>query len=477
MKRTLRLRPALLAAITLSFALLVAGSVSVGAASSASATQSSAASNDIPMIFFASDGMRPDLVDKYAKQGAMPTMKALMKQGVTGKNGLLQGFPPNTGVGWYTLATGTWPGEHGSTNNTFHRTGEGNFNNSTSFATTGILQADHIGQTAERAGKTVVSMEWVGTRNLVPALQGPVVDFRTFIGGRGIVLNYDLPGQPAGANAFGVQYQRINLAPTRPAGRTSPRRSARRSRRRSRTTTRRSPRTGSGTSTSTTPRTTARVNYDRVLIVSAANAKNGATAVANLAQGEWADAKVTLATGTFAGRTAGFYAKLIDLTGDLSKFRLYFTSVQRANATYNALGPAGSTAFEETLNRDFPTSTAADFAPLEAGIVDEDTYVEQGLMWKDAHWAYLHYIFGPAPDGLGVKPDLLLLGVPRRPTSSSTSSPALVTPRPTSTASPTRTTTTSRTTTSRTAASPCARATSARRTSEADNTLALGRGS
>ncbi|HET9666596.1 MAG TPA: 5'-nucleotidase C-terminal domain-containing protein, partial [Desertimonas sp.] len=58
------------------------------------------------------------------------------------------------------------------------------------------------------------------------------------------------------------------------------------------------------------------------------------------------------------------------------------------------------------------TSTAADFAPLEAGIVDEDTYVEQGLMWKDAHWAYLEYILGPAPSGLGVRPDLLLVGNP-----------------------------------------------------------------
>ena len=103
----------------------------------------------------------------------MPTMNALMKQGVTGKNGLKQGFPPNTGVGWYTLSTGTWPGEHGSTNNTFHRIGEGNFNNSTSFATNGILQADHIGQAAERAGKTVVSVEWVGSRNLTAAAPGP----------------------------------------------------------------------------------------------------------------------------------------------------------------------------------------------------------------------------------------------------------------------------------------------------------------
>ena len=60
-----------------------------------------------------------------------PPIEDLMKTGVKGDNGLLQGFPPNTGVGWYTLATGTWPGEHGSTNNTFHRTGEANFNNST----------------------------------------------------------------------------------------------------------------------------------------------------------------------------------------------------------------------------------------------------------------------------------------------------------------------------------------------------------
>ena len=411
MKRTLRVRPVILAALTLSFALLVAGSVSAGAAATKSGEKARGAPSGTPVIYFAADGMRPDLVDKYANAGAMPTMKQLMAQGLKGENGLLQGFPPNTGVGWYTLSTGTWPGEHGSTNNTFHRTGEGNFNNSTSFATTGILQADHIGQSAERSGKTVVSMEWVGTRNLVPALQGPVVDFRTFIGGRGIMLNYDLPGQPAGANAFGVQYQKVTLADA--AGWTNVPASFSPAKQAS-FTHNNAQIAANGVwdvyiYDSTDDGTT---NYDRVLIVSAANAKNGATAVANLAQGEWADAKLTLATGTFAGRTGGFYVKAIDLNADLSKFRLYFTSVQRANATYNALGPAGSTDFEEKLNRDFPTSTAADFAPMEAGIVDEDTYVEQGLMWKDAHWAYLQYILGPAPSGLGIKPDLLLVGSP-----------------------------------------------------------------
>ena len=86
---------------------------------------------------------------------------------------MLQGFPPNTGVGWHTMATGTWPGEHGSTNNTFHRIGEGTYNNRTAFSTNGILQADTIAQAAERAGQKVVAMEWVGARNYEPALQGP----------------------------------------------------------------------------------------------------------------------------------------------------------------------------------------------------------------------------------------------------------------------------------------------------------------
>jgi len=108
------------------------------------------------------------------------------------------------------------------------------------------------------------------------------------------------------------------------------------------------------------------------------------------------------------GKTAGFYMKLLDLTPDLSKFRLYFTSGMRVNATYHALGPAGSDAFAETLAKNFPTSVSADFAPLEAMIVDEDTYVELGLKWADAALAYLHYIF----ENLGYKPDILFLGTP-----------------------------------------------------------------
>jgi 2',3'-cyclic-nucleotide 2'-phosphodiesterase (5'-nucleotidase family) len=401
--------PALLA-VAAAAALALFGA---GAAGSSPAKGPGAKPSAQQVVFFNADGMRPDLMERYAAAGAMPTYKNLMDTGVRGANGMQQGFPPNTGVGWYTLATGTWPSEHGSTNNTFFRTGDA-FNNRTAAFTNGILQADSLPQAAERAGKTVVSVEWSGGRNLVPTLQGPVVDYRTFFSNRGVLVNYDLPGQPAGANAFGVSYQRVDLDPA--AGWTN-------------VPTSYSPAEQEQLKVTNTafPATDnvdrfydlyvydstndAAMNYDHALVVPSTATKDGSQQVADLKQGDWQDVKVTL-TGARAGQTAGFYLKAIDIAPELSKFRVYFTSIARSNASYPAY-PGGSVAFENYLNATFPSATGADFAPQEAGIVDDATYVQQGLMWKDAQWAYLRYILGPTAQGnLGVEPDLLMAGVP-----------------------------------------------------------------
>jgi 2',3'-cyclic-nucleotide 2'-phosphodiesterase (5'-nucleotidase family) len=408
-------------------AIVAAFAVAIPAGAAKQKAPSAGRPSSDEVIFFASDGMRPDLMESYVADGAMPTYAELIEDGVLGDNGLTQAFPPNTGVGWYTLATGTYPGEHGSTNNTYHRVGEGNFNNRTSFAATGTLQADTIQQAAERAGKEVVSMEWVGSRTLVPALMGPVVDFRTFFSNRGVLLNYDLPNQPAGANAFGVSYQRVDLdgagAWTNVPASFSP--------------AKQEQLTLTNTAFTSTDNFTrlydlyiydssndATTNYDRVLVAPSTALLDGSQAVADLAAGDWADVKVGL-IGARTGQSAGFFLKAIDIAPDLSQFRIYFTSIARSNATYNGCtyAPDCATAlgFEETLNAEFPSSTAADFAPLEAGIVDEDTYVEQGLAWADAHWTYLRFILGTDPvptvgggsiGGLGVTPDLLMVGNP-----------------------------------------------------------------
>lgn len=381
-------------------ALVLVGAAPAGPAVPAPPTKPTAAK----VIVFAADGMRPDLMERYALERAMPTFAELLHRGAVGENGLVQAFPPNTGVGWYTLATGTGPGEHGSTNNTFHRTGEA-FTQRTSFATTGILQADTLLQAAERAGKKVASVEWVGARNLVPPLRGPVVDYRTFFSLRGVLVNYDLPGQPAGAQAFGLAYERVDLQSASgwtnlPPSFSPPMETVL---------------VITSTATAVNPHRVYNVliydstndgvtNYDRVILDTD---KDASAVAANLARGQWADIKVTL-IGARAGQTAGFYVKVIDLAPDLSRFRLYFTSVTRINASFNALGPEGSAAFEETLARDFPTATAADYAPLEAGLVDEETYVEQGLFWENAHHRILEYILTQAqPDT-----EVLFLGYP-----------------------------------------------------------------
>lgn len=360
------------------------------------------------LILFAADGMRPDKVETYASQGYLPIHQQIISDGVKGNNGLLQGFPPNTGVGWNTLATGTWPGEHGSTNNTFFRAGD-SFNNRTSFATTGIVQADTIQQAAERAGKKIVSVEWVGSRTITPTLSGPVIDFRNFFSTRGVLAAPFDQAQQDGAAMFGVSYTVASFITatgwiSAPVGDTT-------------VTPMEVTMTVLSTFASQNPTRDfnlyiydsvddATDAYDKVLMLNATLSKTVPVSPTILGVNNWADIKLMGADGligTRAGQTAGFYTKLITLTADLSAFKIYFTSITRPNASC-----ACDANFESTLTDMFPTSTAADFAPLEAGIIDEDTYVEQGLKWKDFHWPALTYILTTVQTDT----NLLLLGNP-----------------------------------------------------------------
>ena len=366
------------------------------------------------VILFASDGMRPDLMEQYAADGLMPTYADLMAKGVRGDNGLTQAFPPNTGVGWFTLATGAYPGEHGSTNNTFHRVGEGNFNNRTSFAQ-GILQADTIANAAERAGKKVAQIEWVGGRSA--NIAGPTVDFANFFSTRGVLAAPVNASEQAGAAAFGISYQVASFASasgwtTVPAG--DP--------------------VAPPQQTQLTIATTFAANnptrvydayiydsdvdgtaaYDHTLLVPSAAAKDGSKAEVDLAVGDFEEIKLTGADGligTRSGQTAGFYVKLITLSPDLSSFKLYFTSVERAIASCSTAAcaalPGGS--LEEYLANNVPTAVSADFAPLEARIIDEETYVQQGLDLEKAYGdAVLDYVL----DTLQPDTDLAMVGYP-----------------------------------------------------------------
>ena len=289
------------------------------------------------VVMFASDGMRPDLMKKYAADGVMPTYKALMDAGVTGDNGMTQAFPPNTGVGWYTMATGAYPADHGSTNNTYFRAGDA-FNNRTSFSAAGVLQADTIANAAERAGKKVAQIDWVG--GAASGSVGPTVDFTNFFTNRGVLVGAADPVEQAGSQFFGVTTRTRRSPPATGWTDVPSRRSggAADGRRRGLVPTVRS--FGSAV---TTPPTTARTQRtttstsmtawsaagSRTTTRSSARSARPARAPSvDLAVGDFLAIKLTGGNGLIgprAGQTVGHYVKLISITPDASQFKLYLT--------------------------------------------------------------------------------------------------------------------------------------------------------
>ncbi len=113
-------------------------------------------------------------------------------------------------------------------------------------------------------------------------------------------------------------------------------------------------------------------------------------------------------TDALNGKTGAFLVKVERLDSDLSHVRLFHTSVTRAIATWpNWTGEPGFTGtFEDFVAERFPSSQAGDFAVLEAGIVSEDTYIEQGAYWEESYHPLIKYVLKK------YKPDLALVGYP-----------------------------------------------------------------
>lgn len=355
-----------------------------------------------PVVLFSSDGMRPDLMQRYAAAGQMPTYGSLMRSGATGANGLSQGFPPNTGQGWYTMATGAGPGVHGSTNNTFFDNRQP-FTASTSFSfhgngaspgsdPTNVLEAQSVASSAELAGKKVAQLEWTGGLNA--NINGPTVDYATFYSQRGVLEYPASTAKQASAAGFGLSYQVAAFTPATgwsnvPASTGQPA---------EQTTV-----TVTSTSAALNPSRTydlymyasGRHGYDKVVMVPSGAAKDGSKAAANLTPGTYSPVKLTGADGligTAAGESAGFYVDVTKLASDLSSFQLYFTSVTRPNAhcataACNALpaGAPGEDKLAKYIADNLPPAIFGDFAPEEAGLIDEDTWFQQTVGLNQAY--------------------------------------------------------------------------------------------
>ena len=166
-----------------------------------------------PVLLFNAPGMRHDLVETFAAEGALPAIAGVLAEGKSAEGGLAAPFPATTGTNLATLLTGTWPAESGVVADRFFRTGSPDFADFATWSDPGLIQADTLPQAAERAGKQVVSVGWEGLSALDPPLGGPVVAGPIPYSRSGVVTTIDLADQPADAERLGVGYDRVDLRP------------------------------------------------------------------------------------------------------------------------------------------------------------------------------------------------------------------------------------------------------------------------
>ena len=149
-------------------------------------------------------------------------------------------------------------------------------------------------------------------------INGPTIDYQTFLSGRGVATNYTSAADNAAFVAsFGLQYDHpAGFAGQAPFAGAAPHRRDRLDQRAGVV------QPGQGDATSRPglrhrqvrsqrllfdSRNDGKVNYDRVLF---STTKDGNDGVGTLAEGKWADVKVKVSGGSLDGKTAGMLVKV-----------------------------------------------------------------------------------------------------------------------------------------------------------------------
>ena len=342
-----------------------------------------------------------------AGEGALPALADLLQHGASADGAVVPPFPATDGTILSTLLTGTWPGENGVVGDRFYRTGSPNFADSVNWTDPGLLQAETLPQAAERAGKQVVAVGWQGLDAAGAGLDGPVIGEVRPLSQTGVLANFDLDVAPSITNSAQLDYDRVDLKPadgwSNAPQSFSPAQEALLSIR-------------SLDPNGANPdrdfnvyvydsSDNGKADYDHVLL---SPAKDASTSVVDLGPGAWGSAAVAL-SGDLEGQ-AGFWLNVIDLSPDLSRFRLYYTPISRITAGWSSCGDRAECAepggFEDAVNRHIGAPVSDEAAPLEAGLIDPATYVAQGITASGQRADELRYVI----QDLGVRPDLLLVG-------------------------------------------------------------------
>ena len=98
---------AFFASVLLSISLAAPAPLVLSAATAQQGTPVAGNVGEGPVLLFAAPGMRTDLIETFAAEGAVPSMADMLETGARASGGLLNPFPATTGVSLSTLLTGT----------------------------------------------------------------------------------------------------------------------------------------------------------------------------------------------------------------------------------------------------------------------------------------------------------------------------------------------------------------------------------
>ncbi|MBM4087639.1 MAG: hypothetical protein FJ272_22850, partial [Planctomycetes bacterium] len=108
----------------------------------------------VRLVVIGVDGGIPTVVERYAREGALPHIARLIERG-TFAEACLPAMPTITPTCWATIATGATPAVHGCTCATLHRDGDP-LDKTTSAYWSDRVQSEFVWEAAERAGRTAL---------------------------------------------------------------------------------------------------------------------------------------------------------------------------------------------------------------------------------------------------------------------------------------------------------------------------------
>jgi len=272
--------------------------------------------------------------------------------------------------------TGAFPEAHGITNNMFHDVHDAIM--VPSFAEPSRLQSETLAHVAESQGLITATLGgvWLSWPQAESGLEGPVMGWGNWYSMPKVVSNYDIEGAAMEPYLF-LEYERIAIddvdLPRLPLTSFAPLRSF----------TLEIPTYSSETFTweliAFDDLDDDVTNYNHIAVVSRSTDGAPGELVATLSEGDWATLAVRV-----DGKRVGLHVKLLDLSGDLDRVRVYATAMR---------GPQIEPAWLEDEVSEFvsiPIGPARD--AIIGGFVDEQTFAEEvirGINWTAEAYSYV----------------------------------------------------------------------------------------